>query len=132
MVMSAKQVIVMKKFPKSRNMRTGKYVAQGAHAAMGSLFSVGAISGDNFVIPLSNPFVKEWVLGNFKKVAVYVETDQELIDIYTKAKNANIACALIRDSGLTEFDGVPTLTAVGIGPDNEEEINKLTGHLPLF
>lgn len=130
--MSAKQVLVMKKFPKSRNMRTGKYVAQGAHAAMGSLFSIGAISGENFVIPLSNPFVKEWVLGNFKKVAVYVETDQDLIDIYKQAMASDLPCALIRDSGLTEFDGVPTLTAVGIGPGNEEEINKITGHLSLF
>ena len=130
--MSAKQVLVMKKFPKSRNMRTGKYCAQSAHAAMGALFSIGAISGDNFVIPLGNPFVKEWVLGNFKKVSVYVESDQELIDIYKQAVAANLPCALIKDAGLTEFDGVPTLTAVGIGPEDEETINKITGHLSLF
>ncbi len=60
--MSAKQVLVMKKFPKSRNMRTGKYCAQSAHAAMGALFSIGAISGDNFVIPLcQSPKGKLWI-----------------------------------------------------------------------
>jgi len=128
--MGSKQVLVMRKMLKG--LRHGKYCAQASHASVGALFSIGVISGDNFVIPLSNPFVKEWVVGNFKKVAVYVETDQELIDIYKQAMAANLPCSLIKDSGLTEFNGVSTLTAVGIGPDNEEEINKLTGHLPLF
>lgn len=130
----SKQVLVMKKFPKERNMRTGKYVAQGAHASLGALFSIGAISpaGDCFVIPLGNEFVRAWVTGNFKKVTCYVTTDQELTDIYNAARAAGIACSLIRDAGLTEFNGIPTLTAVGIGPDSEEVINTITGKLPLF
>lgn len=124
----------MKKFPKDRNMRTGKYVAQGAHASVGALFSIGGISkdGKSFIIPLDNSFIHAWVTGNFKKIAVYVETDQELIDIYNQAKKLGLPTALIRDAGLTEFDGNPTLTAVGIGPEDEEKINKVTGHLPLF
>ncbi len=115
-------------------MRTGKYVAQGAHASTGAMLSLGGISkdGKSFVIPLDNPFVYEWITSNFKKVTVYVETDQELVNIYQQAKLAGLACSLIKDAGLTEFKGEPTLTAVGIGPDNEEEINKITGHLPLF
>jgi PTH2 family peptidyl-tRNA hydrolase len=132
--MASKQVLVMKKFPKDRNMRTGKYVAQGAHASTGAMLSLGGMSkdGKSFVIPLDNPFVREWIVGNFKKVACYVETDQELVEIYNQAKRAGLACSLIKDAGLTEFKGEPTLTAVGIGPDNEEAINKITGHLPLF
>jgi PTH2 family peptidyl-tRNA hydrolase len=127
--MAAKQVLVMKKFTK---LRTGKYIAQGAHASMGALFSAGSIVGDNLVIPLTDPFVKEWVVGMFKKIACYVETDDELLKIYEEAKAAGLPCSLIKDSGLTEFNGVPTLTAVGVGPGSDEEINKITGHLPLF
>jgi peptidyl-tRNA hydrolase, PTH2 family len=130
--MAAKQVLVMKKFPKDRNMRTGKYCAQASHAAVGAIFSLGTVENGNLVIPLSNPFVFEWVTGNFRKVTVYVETDQDLVAIYKAAKDANIATALIKDAGLTEFNGVPTLTAVGIGPDDEDKINKITGHLSLF
>ena len=130
--MSAKQVLVMKKFPKDRNLRTGKYVAQGSHAAVGALLSIGTILDDNFIIPLSNPFVKEWIIGNFKKVTVYVDNDPELIEIYNAAHNAGLPCSLIRDAGLTEFNGVPTLTAVGIGPGDEIEIDKITRHLKLF
>lgn len=130
----SKQVLVMKKFPKDRNMRTGKYVAQGAHASVGALFSIGRISEDSksFSIPLENPFVREWVTGNFKKVTVYVETDEALLEIYQKACANGVAAALIRDAGLTEFNSVPTLTAVGIGPDSDEQVNKITGHLSLF
>jgi len=132
--MAAKQVLVMKKFPKERNMRTGKYVAQGAHASLGALLSLGKFDKErmSLTISLDNPFVYEWVIGRFTKITCYVETDDQLAEIYNQAKKAGIATALITDAGLTEFGGVPTLTAVGVGPDNDELINKITGHLPLF
>lgn len=132
--MGSKQVLVMKKFPKARNLRTGKYVAQGAHASVGALFSIGSISanGENFVIPLSDPFVKEWVIGNFRKIVCYVDTDEELLEVYSQAVNAGIASSLIKDAGNTEFDNIPTLTAVGIGPADEIEIDKISKSLSLF
>jgi len=130
---ASKQVLVMRKFI-GKGSRIGKYVAQGAHASVGALFSLGAIDKEakEFVIDISNPFVYEWVVGNFRKITCYVETDQELTDIYIAARSAGIACSIIEDSGLTEFNGVKTLTAIGVGPADEELINKLTGHLPLF
>jgi PTH2 family peptidyl-tRNA hydrolase len=130
----SKQVIVMKKFPKARNMRTGKYIAQGAHASLGAFFSLGKLDleGKTLTVSLENPFVFDWVVGRFTKVTCYVETDEELVFIHNSAKLAGIPSSLITDAGLTEFAGVPTLTAVGVGPDNEELINKITGHLPLF
>jgi PTH2 family peptidyl-tRNA hydrolase len=130
--MESKQVLVMKKFPKSKNLRTGKYVAQGSHASLGAIFSIGKMEGDNFVIPLTDPFVKAWLVGRFTKITLYVETDEDLVLIHNQARLAGLPTALITDSGLTEFNGVPTLTTVGIGPANPELINKITGHLPLF
>jgi len=115
-------------------MRTGKYVAQGAHASLGALLTLGDYDENcqKFIIDVSNPFVYEWLIGRFTKVTVYVETDDELAAIHNKAKEAGIATVLITDAGLTEFGGVPTLTAVGIGPDDPEKINLITGNLPLF
>ncbi len=129
--MEAKQVIVMRKF---QSMRHGKYCAQAAHASMGALLSIAKLDeyGDKLTINLYNPHVKAWLTGRFKKVTVYVETEQELIDLYDTAQKAGIPSALIRDAGLTEFGGVPTITAVGIGPGSEEEINAITGNLKLF
>lgn len=122
----------MKKFPKSRNMRTGKYVAQGSHASIGALLSIAEKHEDKLVIPLSDPFVKSWLTERFKKITVYVENDEELVEIYKSAIRANLPASLIRDAGLTEFNGEPTLTAVGIGPADPVEIDKITGNLPLF
>lgn len=131
MVAESKQVLVMKKFT-GAGSRTGKYCAMAAHASVGSLFSQGVIDDEYLKIPLKDPFVKEWILGRFKKITVYVETDEELIEIYNQAKTAGLFTSLIEDAGLTEFNGVPTLTAVGIGPGNPENIDKITKHLPLF
>ena len=129
--MEAKQVIVMRKF---KSLRTGKYIAQGAHASMGALLSIAKIDGygDKLTINLYNPHLKEWLTGRFKKVTVYVESEQELIDLYDTAQKAGLPAAIIRDAGLTEFNGVPTITAVGIGPGSPEEIDAITGKLPLF
>lgn len=131
--MEAKQVIVMKKFPKSSGgLRTGKYVAQGAHASLGAVLSIAKHEEKGLSIPLDDPYINAWLIGRFKKVTVYVETDEELVRIYTEARAAGLPASLIKDAGLTEFDGVATLTAVGVGPGNPETIDKITGGLPLF
>ncbi len=127
-----KQVIVVRK---DLNMRKGKIAAQAAHASMKVFFdlSVGAslYITEGIFIPL-NEEMKEWVNGLFTKVVVSCDSEEELIDLYSKAKNANIPCSLIIDSGLTEFHGQPTHTAIAIGPTQEEKINIITGHLKLL
>jgi len=130
--MSTKQVLVMRKMDKG--CRTGKYCAQAAHASLGALLSLGKFDEQrmSLSIDVSNPFVRDWLVGRFTKVTVYVETDEDLVFIHNSARLAGIPTSLITDAGLTEFNGVPTLTAVGVGPDDEEKINKITGHLPLF
>ena len=49
-----------------------------------------------------------------------------------KAAAAGLPYALITDAGHTEFHGVPTRTALGIGPAYPEDIDPVTGHLPLY
>lgn len=130
--MSHKQVLI---WNKSLNCRKGKIAAQTAHA------SVAAFKQDSFVeivngqkclcIPL-NDRNEPWLTGIFKKVCVSVKDEQELIEMFNKARELNIYSSLIQDAGLTEFGGVPTYTAVGIGPDSEEKINTITGDLPLL
>lgn len=129
--MEAKQVIVMRKFP---GQRTGKYCAQAAHASMAALLSIAKLDeyGDKLIINLFNPFVKAWLTGRFKKITVYVETEQELQDLYAAARATGLPSAIITDAGLTEYNGVPTVTAVGIGPADPDAINKITQHLKLF
>lgn len=116
---------------KDLNMRKGKMVAQGSHASMSVLLQCGSRDGDKLVFQMDERS-EPWLTGRFKKICVSVNSEKELLDLYQKAKEDGLLCSLIQDAGLTEFGGVPTYTAVAIGPDKNEIIEKLTGHLPLL
>jgi len=124
-----KQIIVMRK---DLNMRKGKMISQGAHASMAVILNMGIKIADRFSIdPLPQATI-EWLKGSFTKITVYVNSEQELLDIYTKAQAAGTPCALITDAGKTEFNGVPTNTCCAIGPDYPEVLDPITKHLPLL
>lgn len=112
-----KQIIIIRKDLK---MRRGKEIAQGCHACMKATLE-----------HINDKRVKEWLDGAFTKICLSVDSEEELIEIYQKACNAKLIASLITDSGKTEFNGVPTKTAVAIGPDKPELIDKITGHLKL-
>lgn len=116
-----KQVIVLRK---DLNMRKGKMVAQGAHASLGAILDNGKLKDDEKI--------QAWLAGPFKKIAVYVNSEQELLDIKREAEHNNLITCLIEDSGLTEFGGVKTLTALAVGPDLVERVDMVTGKLPLL
>jgi PTH2 family peptidyl-tRNA hydrolase len=138
--MVLKQVIILRK---DLNMRKGKMVAQGAHASMSCLTN-------NLIGYPFNPFLfpvkiinflylwffkkefRKWFTSDFRKICLYVNSEEELIEIYDKALRSRLICSLIKDSGLTEFKGVPTYTAVAIGPDKSEKIDSITGGLGLL
>ena len=67
-----------------------------------------------------------------RRFQTYVESEAELLDLEAKAKTAGLPTGLIQDNGLTEFHGIPTYTALGIGPASPERLAPITGHLPLF
>ena|SRR5271165_3975254 len=117
-----KQVIVIRKDLK---VRKGKMIAQGAHASLMSYLR--ALSNrDNFLK------VHEWLTAHAQtKICVGVADEAELMEVFMKAQQANLPCALVTDAAHTEFD-LPTRTAVGIGPASIEEIDKITGHLKLL
>ena len=85
-----------------------------------------------FTFVTDYPDAIDWINGIFTKIAVYVESEEELLALEVKAREAGLPVGLIQDNGLTEFKGIPTHTALGIGPANAEAINSITGHLPLF
>lgn len=73
-----------------------------------------------------------WYYGNFRKICVYVNSEQELLDVYEKAKAKNLKAHLVEDAGLTEFNGVKTKTCIAIGPHFDEDFEEVTGKLPLL
>lgn len=125
----AKQVIVMRK---DLGMRKGKMIAQGAHASLKVVLDAGATTDDaTFVIGLTEP-MRAWLTGRFTKVCVSVDSEAALDEVVARAKGAGVPVALIVDSGATEFHGVPTKTCCAVGPAWIEDVDAITGALPLL
>ena len=126
--MEFKQVIVLRK---DLNMRKGKMVAQGCHASNGSLLMNAVINHEQLIIPMT-PALYAWLSGNYKKVCLGADSEDHLLSLYSRAKECNLPCVLIQDSGLTEFKGVPTYTSIAIGPEDDVKIDKIIGGLSLL
>jgi PTH2 family peptidyl-tRNA hydrolase len=132
MTTDIKQVIILRK---DLNMRKGKMVAQGAHASMAAILHQGeavTIEGRRFFMIAMDSDMEDWLTGSFKKITVGCPDEESLKSLYAKAIERGLHASLILDSGLTEFGGVPTYTAVAIGPNKPELIDPLTGLLPLL
>ncbi|RLE62938.1 MAG: peptidyl-tRNA hydrolase [Thermoprotei archaeon] len=114
-----KQVIVVRD---DIGMSKGKLAVQVAHASVVSSETARKERKE---------WWKEWWKEGQKKVVLKVKSEEELIEIYTRAKNADLPVSLITDMGLTEIPP-GTRTAVGIGPAPEELIDRITGHLKLL
>ena len=125
---TAKQVIVMRK---DLGMRKGKMIAQGAHASLKVLLDRGAPTEDGYAFATTDAMA-DWLGGRFAKICVSVDSEPALDAIVAKARAAGIPCALIVDAGMTEFHGVPTKTCCAIGPAWTDEVDAITGALPLL
>lgn len=135
-----KQVIVMRK---DLNMRKGKMVAQGAHASLKAiLYQMERSTSEGFgdkgeilhytLSDRKESYLMKWLEGSFAKICVSVDSEAELDEIVTKARDQGLVCSVIIDNGNTEFNGVPTKTCCAIGPWLREDLDKITGHLKLL
>jgi PTH2 family peptidyl-tRNA hydrolase len=103
-------------------MSKGKMIVQACHAAVES----------SEIAKRENREVwKKWKNSSSKKVALRIESLEELLELHNNTLKLNVAYALIKDAGLTELPP-GTTTALGIGPDKSEIIDKITGHLQLI
>lgn len=113
-------------------MRKGKMIAQGAHASMGAVLPYLLVSPVPYAPARGRECVKEWLAGSFTKICLRVDSEEQLVALHEKAVEADLIACLITDNGLTEFHGVPTKTCLAIGPDSDENLDQITGHLRLF
>ena len=114
--MGYKQVILVRndlKLPK------GKLAVQSAHASLEAA--------------LKSPkhTVDEWRSEGGKKVVLKVESLEELRTYESLARKEKLISALITDAGHTTVSP-GTVTCLGIGPDKEEMIDKVTGKLKML
>lgn len=111
-----KQVIVVRKDLK---LDKGKLAVQVAHASLESYNRADKM------------IRKKWEAEGSKKVVAKVETLRDMFNLHTQAKELGLPCSLIRDAGKTSIPP-GTVTALGIGPCREEEVDKVTGKLKIL
>lgn len=111
-----KQVILVRTDLK---MDKGKMSAQVAHASVEAVLQSDAKD------------VEDWRAEGMKKVILKVPSLPELIKHHKHAKKDKLVSVLITDAGKTFFKKA-TKTCVGIGPAEDAELDRVTGHLKMY
>lgn len=137
----AKMMIVMRRDLK---MRKGKIAAQSGHACVEAVlmalikenrmndFKITSNGMSLKNVKKINTPLSDWFQYGCAKVCVYVDSEEELLDIEKKANERGIIAATITDAGLTEFHGIPTKTCLALEPLPAEIADELTGDLCLY
>jgi len=114
--MELKQVFLVRKDLK---LSPGKLAAQVAHAAVHC-----AMKSDSVL-------VRDWESRGAKKIVLEVANEAELHKFLEAARDMKIREYLVVDAGHTEIDA-GTETCLGLGPELEEKLDKLTGELKIL
>jgi len=113
--MKYKQVILVRE---DLNLPRGKMSAQVSHASV------------DCVLKSDKKLLEKWKDQGGKKVVLKVDDEKELIKYMSMIENEGIKVALIKDAGHTVIEP-GTVTCLGVGPDMEEKIDKITGKLKM-
>jgi PTH2 family peptidyl-tRNA hydrolase len=114
-----KQVIVIRT---DLRMGKGKIAAQASHAA---------VSGVEEARKRHRAWLNDWLDEGQRKVVVKVNDEADLLQLKEQAAKMRLPCALIYDRGLTQLPP-NTLTCISIGPAPNDQVDKITGKLPLL
>jgi PTH2 family peptidyl-tRNA hydrolase len=111
-----KQVIVVNR---ALALPKGKLAAQAAHAAVGAFVAAGTQAQS------------AWLQAGMPKIVVAVPDADSLVQLEARARQQHIPACLVRDAGRTVVPA-GTITCLGLGPAPIDEIDALTGELPLL
>jgi peptidyl-tRNA hydrolase, PTH2 family len=100
-------------------MGNGKLAAQVAHASLSAYEDTGQRAR------------KRWKGEGQKKVVLKGGSEDELFRLAEKARAEGLPHAIIRDAGHTQLDP-GTVTALAVGPADDDLVDKVTGDLSLY
>ncbi|MHA1684590.1 MAG: peptidyl-tRNA hydrolase Pth2 [Promethearchaeota archaeon] len=114
-----KQIIVIRTDIK---MGVGKKVAQGAHASL--------MASEKARVQYPSAW-SAWYSEGQRKIVCKVGSTDELFALKARAEQKGFPCAIVQDAGMTQLEP-GTVTALGIGPVLESDVNPVTGELKLL
>ncbi len=111
-----KQVIVVNQ---SLKLPKGKLAAQVAHASVGAF------------VEASDDARVNWLAEGMPKVVLEAPGEADLLQLLDLAIQSGIPALLVEDAGRTVVPA-GTITCLGLGPADDEDIDRLTGGLKLL
>ncbi|XP_050423843.1 peptidyl-tRNA hydrolase 2, mitochondrial-like [Adelges cooleyi] len=104
-------------------MSKGKIAAQCSHAS---------VECYKAAVQYKPQIAKMWQITGQKKIVLGIESGEKgLTELSKLAKSHKVLSCIISDAGATQVKA-GTTTVIGIGPDNSDIIDKITGHLRLI
>jgi PTH2 family peptidyl-tRNA hydrolase len=100
-------------------MGDGKLAAQVAHASLKAYEKAHTKTQ------------REWKDGGQKKVVVKASGESEIHELAEQARREGLPHAVIRDAGHTQLEP-GTVTALAVGPGEENLVDRVTGELSLL
>ena len=118
MVMTEPQMVIV--IRRDLKLPKGKIAVQAAHAAASLVLKTKGTA-----------LFTEWIHLGQKKIALWAQDEAHLLAIKRDAQDRNLPTVLIKDAGRTVV-AAGTTTCIGIGPADAEDLETITGELPLI
>lgn len=100
-------------------MGEGKLAAQVSHASLSAYEEA------------SRKAQKAWKGEGQKKVVLQANGESQIFELAEKARAEGIPHAVVRDAGHTQLDP-GTVSALAVGPADDDIVDKVTGDLSLY
>lgn len=105
-------------------MTKGKMAAQASHATLANYRTLLAQDPNH-------PVLKRWERGGQAKVALRVDSEEEMSVLQAQAVSLGLCANVVRDAGRTQI-AAGSVTALGVGPGPRSVVDKVTGGLKLL
>ncbi len=106
---------------KDLKLSRGKLAAQCSHAAADCVLKASRANKRE---------LDRYLAEGARKIVCEAKDEEALRRLFGEAKEAGVVASLVKDAGHTEIPS-GTVTVVGIGPGPRDEIDSITGALPL-
>ena len=103
-------------------MSKGKAAAQACHAAVSCALAAQKKHPSEFA---------SWNTAGQKVSVLKVDSQKDLFEFKAIAETQGITCSIVCDAGRTEVDP-GTYTCLGIGPEKQSVLDKITGDLKMY
>lgn len=117
---STDEIVMYLVVRKDLKMNAGKVGAQCGHAVQLTLDQLA-----------EDDWLRSWKNGSYTKIALAVQSLEELQVIHQKLMAADLLSVLVVDEGRTQVEQ-NTVTVLGIRPLPKSIASTFVGHLPLY